>query len=177
MLVKRAAPELTKMALRLFHLHVNAATNERFFSQTGLTHTPLRNRLSNATVTKIAQLRAELHRHRPKRKKAHVVVPPQGADAIASGRFTEGQTQPTTQEEFLDLPDLSSADEFNSEVNEWFKELELEVKNGGNDDDDYDDGGGGGDVNQRTGIQSAHLYEIFGRALEPLLDESCLSEF
>ena len=73
-LVKQEASSLSKLALHLMGVSVNAAGCERSFSQMGLTHTKLRNRLGWAKTTHIAQLRQELRRDRPKRKRARVVT-------------------------------------------------------------------------------------------------------
>ncbi len=56
-LVKQEASQLSELALRLMGVSVNAAGCERSFSQMGLTHTKLRNRLGWAKTTHIAQLR------------------------------------------------------------------------------------------------------------------------
>ena len=71
-MVKKEAPELSRLALRLMAMAVNAAGCEPIFSQMGLTHTKVRNRLGFAETTHIAQLRQELHRHRAVRKKQRV---------------------------------------------------------------------------------------------------------
>ena len=79
-----AARKTAPITMPIFQIHVNAATNERFFSQTGLTHTRLRNRLAAATVTKIAQLRAELNRSKPPRKKPRIVSQSQPSASSSS---------------------------------------------------------------------------------------------
>ncbi|KAA6419296.1 MAG: hypothetical protein FRX49_10695 [Trebouxia sp. A1-2] len=53
-MVKKDAPELSQLALRLMGIAVNSAGCERLFSQMGLTHTKVRNRLGHAKVTHIA---------------------------------------------------------------------------------------------------------------------------
>ena len=63
-----------------------------------------------------------------------------------------------------DISTLTSADEFDAEVHEWFRELELEAL-----EDEDDEPGSSSSV-----IRSASLAEIFGSALEPLLSEEDL---
>ena len=50
------AGHLAKLALRLFGVGVNSASTERFFSQAGIAHTKLRNRLGHEKVTKMVQV-------------------------------------------------------------------------------------------------------------------------
>ena len=54
------ACHLARFALRLFGIGVNSASTERFFSQAGLTHTKLRNRMKHDRVTKMVQVRSML---------------------------------------------------------------------------------------------------------------------
>ena len=143
----------------IFQIHVNAATNERFFSQTGLTHTRLRNRLVAATVTKIAQLRAELNRSKPPRKKPRIVSQSQPSASSSS----QGQVDDNN----LDLDTLTSADEFEAEVNEWMNELALEAASS---DDSVP-------LMETPAIQKAKLSSIFGSALQPLSNEDLLANY
>ncbi|DBB03137.1 TPA: hypothetical protein ACH3X1_013368 [Trebouxia sp. C0004] len=110
-MVKREAPELCQLALRLMAMAVNAAGCERVFSQMGLTHTKLRKRLGFAKVTHLAQLRQELHRHREARKKKKMVAT---ASATASASTptsasTSGSTRdlPDPQDQLMDLDALT----------------------------------------------------------------------
>ena len=117
--------------------------------------------MAHATVTKIAKLRAHLHRDRPKRKKKPVVVQ-QSAD---EARNTTSLSNPDADDDGLDdISTLTSADEFDAEVHEWFRELELEAL-----EDEDDEPGSCSSV-----IRSVPLAEIFGSALEPLLSEEDL---
>ncbi|KAL3130247.1 hypothetical protein ABBQ38_008544 [Trebouxia sp. C0009 RCD-2024] len=87
-LVKHEASQLSKLALCLMGVSVNAAGCDRSFSQMGLTHTKLRNRLGWAKTTHIAQLRQELHRDRPKRKRARVLTAVDSAHSAAAENST-----------------------------------------------------------------------------------------
>jgi len=51
-----AAKDLAKLALRLFGIGINSASTERHFSQAGIAHTKLRNRLGYEKVTKMVQV-------------------------------------------------------------------------------------------------------------------------
>ena len=80
--------------------------------------------MSHVTVTKIARLHAELHRDLPRRKKKPVVVDP----AASSSSALVPSTAPSDADDaFLDLDALTSAAEFDAEVNEWFQELQREA--------------------------------------------------
>ncbi|DBA82624.1 TPA: hypothetical protein ACH3X1_006872 [Trebouxia sp. C0004] len=118
-LQSKDAPELCQLALRLMGIAMNSAGCERLFSQMGLTHTKVRNRLGHAKVTHIAQLRQELHRHRPTRKKAQVMA---GAAASSS------QTRQQSESQLMDLDALTSAPEFHMTVNAWMADIDAEQR-------------------------------------------------
>ena len=146
-------------------LHVNAATNERFFSQTGLTHTKLRSQMSHVTVTKIARLRAELYRDLPCRKKKPVVVEP----AASSSSAPVPSAAPSDADDaFLDLDTLTSAAEFDAEVNEWFQELQREALD---EDPEWEED------EPAKAIQNAPLAKICGHALQPLVSEEQVAAY
>lgn len=50
------AKALARIALRLFGVSVNSASTERHFSQAGIIHNKLRNRLGHKKVTKMVQV-------------------------------------------------------------------------------------------------------------------------
>ena len=162
-LVKKEARQLSKMALRLMGVSVNAANCERTFSQMGLTHTKLRNRLGWAKTTHIAQLRQELHRHRPARKRKHVVA----ADDSNSSAAAE-KPRPS-EDQLMDLDALTSASEFRLTVNDWIAELEAEeTQTAGFNLAAY---------THTPAVVKAPLGSIFGSALMPLLDDDNVSNF
>lgn len=121
-LVKQEASQLSKLALRLMGVSVNAAGCERSFSQMGLTHTKLRNRLGWANTIHIAQLRQELHRDRPTRKHARVVA----ADDSTSSAAAE-KPKPA-EDQLMDMKALTSAAEFRLTVNEWIADIDAEER-------------------------------------------------
>ena len=90
--VKQDAQQLSKLALRLMWVSVNADGCERWFVQMGVTHTKLRNTLGWAKTTHIAQLRQELHRNRPTRKHACVVAANDSNSAAAAENPSEQET-------------------------------------------------------------------------------------
>ena len=102
-LVKSEASQLSKLALRLMGVSVNAAGCERAFSQMGSIHTKLRNRLGWAKTTYIAQLRQELHRDRPKRNRARVVTAVDSANSAAAEKSTPAE------DSLMDVETLISA--------------------------------------------------------------------
>ena len=79
---------LSKLALHLLSVSVNSARCETAFSQMGLTHTKLHNRLGHAKTTQIVQVRQQLHRDRPPRTKSQVV------DPLHSGNSGEQAAKP-----------------------------------------------------------------------------------
>lgn len=172
-MVKREAPELCQLALRLMAMAVNAAGCERVFSQMGLTHTKLRNRLGFAKVTHLAQLRQELHRHREARKKKKMVATASAsASASAStSASTSGRTRdlPDAQDQLMDLDALTSADEFRLAVNEWFGDLDAEDRLAGMENfPAYQDS---------SAVVKTTLSSLFGSALMPILTEEAASSY
>ena len=173
-LVKDDAPELSQLALRLMGITVNAAGCERAFSQMGVAHTKLRNRLGWAKTTQIAQLRQELHRDRPARKKAPVVA---GADAGPSASTREAgdaeadssaPTRQTAESQLLDADVFTSAAEFDLTVNEWIAGIDAEERQAaGFDMTAYKD---------CTATLKAPLGSIFAGAL-PMLDDESFSAY
>ena len=154
---KKDAPELCQLALRLMGIAVNSAGCERLFSQMGLTHTKVRNRLGHAKVTHIAQLRQELHRNRPTRKKARVVA----------GAASSSQIRHQSESQLMDLDALTSASEFHMTVNAWMADIDAEQR-------------------QATTIPAYQnteaatkdtLSNIFAPALLPLLDDDSVSSY
>lgn len=172
-MVKKEAPELSQLAICLMAVAVNAAGCERIFSQMGLTHTKVRNRLGFAKTTHIAQLRQELHRDRAVRKKARMV-----ASASASASATDTQLQSladstaithTAEDQLMDLDALTSADEFRLAVNEWFGELDAQDRPASMDScPAYQD---------TTAVVKAPLSDLFGSALMPILTEEAASTY
>ena len=77
------------------------------------THTKLRNRLGWAKSTHIAQLRQELHRDRPQRKRARVVT----ADDSSSSAAAEKSSP--AQDSLMHVETLTSATEFRLTVNAY----------------------------------------------------------
>ncbi|DBA97273.1 TPA: hypothetical protein ACH3X1_015018 [Trebouxia sp. C0004] len=111
-LVKNEASQLSKLALPLMGVSVNAAGCERTFSQMGLTHTKLCDRLSWAKTTHIAQLRQELHRNRAKRNR------PRAVTAVDSANSAAAEMSTPAEESLMDVETLTSATEFRLTVNE-----------------------------------------------------------
>ncbi|KAL0035364.1 hypothetical protein WJX77_003237 [Trebouxia sp. C0004] len=157
-MVKKDAPELCQLALRLMRVAVNSAGCERMFSQMGLTHTKVRNRLAHAKVTHIAQLRQELHRSRPTRKKAPVV---------AGGAASSSQIRHQSGSQLMDLDALTSASEFHVTVNAWTADIDAEER-------------------QATTILAYQntqattkdtLSNIFAPSLLPLLDDDSITSY
>ena len=114
--MKSEAPQLCKLALQLTAMRVNAAGCERIFSQMGLTHTKLRNRLGYAKTTHIAQLKQELHRHRQPRKRARAEVTASGSAAGIEPSITHAVS--AAEDQPMDIDVLLSSLEFRSSVNE-----------------------------------------------------------
>lgn len=162
-LVKHEASQLSKLALRLMGVSVNAAGCERSFSQMGLTHTKLRNRLGWAKTTHIAQLRQELHRDRPKRKRPRVVTAVDSAHSAAAEKATPAE------DSLMDVETLTSASEFRLTVNEWLADMEAEeTQAAGFNLAAYMD---------TPAVVKAPLSSIFGSALMPLLDEDNINTY
>ena len=166
-LVKSEAPQLCKLALRLMAMGVNAAGCERIFSQMGLTHTKLRNRLGYAKTTHIAQLRQELHRHRQPRKRARAVVTASGSAAGSEPSSTH--TGSAAEDQLMDIDVLLSGSEFRSNVNEWLDELDAENRDAAIANMPAYSASGA--------IVSAPLSNIFGSALPSLVDDDSLSRY
>jgi hypothetical protein len=162
-LVKQEASQLSELALRLMGVSVNAAGCERSFSQMGLTHTKLRNRLGWAKTTHIAQLRQELHRDRPKRKRARVVTAVDSANSAATDRSTPAE------DSLMDVETLTSATEFRLTVNEWLADIDAEeTQAAGFNLAAYMDS---------PAVVKAPLSSIFGSALLPLLDDDTVNTY
>ncbi len=162
-LVKQEANSLSKLALRLMEVSVNAAGCERSFFQMGLTHTKLRNRLGWAKTTHIAQLRQELHRDRPKRKRAHVVTAVDRAKSAAAEKSTPAE------DSLMDVETLTSATEFRLTVNEWLAGIDAEeTQAAGFNLAAYMDS---------PAVVKAPLSSIFGSALLPLLDDDTIDTY
>ena len=160
-LVKNEAPQLSKLALRLMGVSVNAC--ERSFSQMGLTHTKLWNRLGWAKTTHIAQLRQELHRDRPARKRARVVAAVDSAQPAAAEKSTPAA------DSLMDLEALTSASEFRLTVHEWLADIDAEeTQAAGFNLAAYMDS---------PAIVKAPLSSIFGSALMPLLDDNTVDAY
>ena len=122
-MVKKEAPELSQLAIRLMAVAVNAAGCERIFSQMG---SKVRNRLGFAKTTHIAQLRQELHWHRAVRKKARMVASASASDTELQPLADSTAVTHTAEDQLMDLDALTSADKFRLAVNEWFGELDAE---------------------------------------------------
>ena len=162
-LVKHEASQLSKLALRLMGVSVNAAGCERSFSQMGLTHTKLRNRLGWAKTTHIAQLRQELHRDRPKRKRPRVVTAVDIANSAAVEKSTPAENS------LMDVETLTSATEFRLTVNEWLADIDAEeTQAAGFNLAAYMDS---------PAVVKAPLSSIFGSALLPLLDDDTIDTY
>ena len=86
----------------------------------GLTHTKLCNRLGWAKTTHIAQLRQELHRDRPKRKRPGVATAGDSANSAAVEKSTPAENS------LMDVETLTSATEFGLTVNEWLAGIDAE---------------------------------------------------
>ena len=168
-MVKKEAPELSQLAIRLMAVAVNAAGCERIFSQMGLTHTKVRNRLGFAKTTHIAQLRQELHRHRAVRKKARMVASASASDTELQPLADSTAVTHTAEDQLMDLDALTSADEFRLAVNEWFGELDAEDRLASMDScPAYQD---------ITAVVKAPLNDLFGSALMPILTEETASTY
>ena len=175
------APQLSKLALHLMSVSVNSAGCERAFSQMGLTHTKLRNRLGHAKTTHIVQVRQELHRDRPARKKSQVVDPlhsgnngQQAAEPAASSAETRSaaastseQDIPVGEDQLYDLDAFTSGSEFRLTVNEWLADLDAEDAQA-SQVSAYADS---------PAILKAPLSQIFGSALLPLLDDQSAASY
>ena len=162
-LVRNEATQLSKLALRLMGVSVNAAGCERSFSQMGLTHTKLQNRLGWAKTTHIAQLRQDLHRDRPTRKRARVVT------AVDSAKPAAAEKSTPAADSLMDLETLTSASEFRLTVNEWIANIEAEeMQAAGFNLAAYMDS---------PAVVKAPLRSIFGSALMPLLDDDTMDAY
>ena len=162
-LVQNEASQLSKLGLRLLGVSVNAAGCERSFSQMGLTHTKLRNRLGWAKTTHIAQLRQELHRNRAKRKRARVVT------AVDSAKAAAAETSTPAEDSLMDVDTLTSATEFRLTVNEWLADIDAEeTQAAGFNLAAYMDS---------PAVVKAPLSSIFGSALMPLLDDDTIDTY
>ena len=162
-LVKHEASQLSKLALRLMGVSVNAAGCERSFSQMGLTHTKLRNRLGWAKTTHIAQLRQELHRNRPKRKRPRVATAVDSTNSAAVEKSTPAENS------LMDVETLTSATEFRLTVNEWLADIDAEeTQAAGFNLAAYMDS---------PAVVKAPLSSIFGSALMPLLDDDTIDTY
>ena len=92
-----------------------------------------------------------------------------------AGEFIVSQSQPSASsssqgqvdDDNLDLDTLTSADEFEAEVNEWMNELALEAASS---DDSVP-------LMETPAIQKAKLSSIFGSALQPLSNEDLLANY
>lgn len=116
-MVADEAPQLSKLALRLFGVSINAAGDERFFSQTGLTHSKLRNRLQHHKVTSVARLRADLNRQMQQsrvRPRCVLTYDPEPAADVASTA--------TIEDDSLDMDNLTSAAEFDEAIDAFMSE-------------------------------------------------------
>ena len=132
-MVKKIAPELSQLAIRFMAKAVNAAGCERIFSQMGLTHTKVRNRLGFAKTTHIAHLGQELQRHTAVRKKARVVASASASDTQPKPLTDSTSVTHTAEDQLMDLDALTTADEFRLAVNEWFGDLDAEDRLAGMD--------------------------------------------
>ncbi|DBA66311.1 TPA: hypothetical protein ACH3X2_002561 [Trebouxia sp. C0005] len=145
------------LALRLMGIAVNSAGCERLFSQMGLTHIKVRNRLGHAKVTHTAQLRQELHRNRPTRKKARVVA----------GAASTSQIRHQSESQLMDLDALTSASKFHMTVNAWMADIDAEQKQATTIP-----------AYQNTeAVTKDTLGNIFAPALLPLLDDDSVSSY
>jgi hypothetical protein len=130
-MVKTTAAQLSGFALRLHGVGINGTGDERFFSQTGLTHTKLRNRLSNDKVTAIARLRHDLNLHmNVKRKRTQCVV---SHDPVAPTDDTDDSaaTAPPLEEDAtLDEATPVTAEEFDAAldffIGDWVMDKNIE---------------------------------------------------
>ena len=158
---KNEACQLSKLALRLMGVSVNAAGRERSFSQMGLTHAKLRNRLGWAKTTHIAQLRQELHRDRPKRKRPRAVTAVDSANSAAAEHSTPAE------DSLMAVPTLTSATEFRLTVNEWLADFD-ETQAAGFNLAAYMDS---------PAVVKAPLSSIFGSALVPLIVDDTINTY
>jgi len=142
---------------------VNAAGCERCFSQMDLTHTKLRNRLGWAKTTHIAQLRQELHRDRPTRKRARVVAADDSNSSAAVEKLKPAGDQ------LMDLDALASASEFRLTVNEWIADLDAEETQAA--------AFNLAAYTHSPAVEKAPLSSIFGSAFVPLLDDDNVNGF
>ena len=123
--VKHEASQLSKLALRLMGLSVNAAGCERTFSQMGLTHTRLRNRLGWAKTTHTLLSSGKNCTgtwDRPKRKGARVVTADDSSNSAAAEKSSPAQ------DSLMDVKILTSATEFRLTVNEWLADIDAKEK-------------------------------------------------
>ena len=143
----------------------------------GLTHTKLHNRLGHAktTYTHIVQVRQELHRDKPARKKSQVVDPlhsgnsaqqaakpaDSSAQTKAAAASSSEQDIPVGEDQLYDLDAFTSGSEFRLTVNEWLADLDAEDAQA-SQVSAYADS---------PAILKAPLSQSFGSALLPLLDE------
>eukprot|EP00611_Tribonema_gayanum_P013282 TRINITY_DN240_c0_g1_i4.p1 TRINITY_DN240_c0_g1~~TRINITY_DN240_c0_g1_i4.p1 ORF type:complete len:602 (-),score=156.97 TRINITY_DN240_c0_g1_i4:75-1880(-) len=113
--VRGRAPQLAKLALRLYGVCINAAGDERFFSQTGLTHTKIRNRLGQGVVTDIARVKAELNGNQRKRARKEVTVVGDASQEVPAAEQAEAQDEPAG--DAIDEDTVASS-------SEWFDAIE-----------------------------------------------------
>ena len=162
-LVKHEASQLSKLALRLMGVSVNAAGCERSFSQMGLTHIKLRNRLGWAKTTHIAMLRQDLHRNRPKRNRPHVVTAGDSPNSAAVEKSTPAENS------LMDVETLTSTTEFRMTVNEWLADIDAEeTQAAGFNLAAYMDS---------PAVVKAPLSKSFGSTLMPLLDDDTIDTY
>ena len=117
--------QLAKVAKRLYEIGVNAACDERFFSQAGIVHSKLRNRLQHDKVTMMVQVKAMLHAGHSAlgKRQADGSSRPTIEPATSSGAVRRS-TSAQADSDDLTLPDIiADQDEFDEAVNEWFAEL------------------------------------------------------
>lgn len=130
--MRGGAPQLSQLALRLFSIFINAAGDERFFSQTGLTHSKLRNRLGHAKVTSIARVRAELNHdlNQARAKRARCAVATfKSTDGISTSGPEGDNAEPSDAS--LDEGALASAAEVDESIDifmaDWLDNTRLDV--------------------------------------------------
>ena len=169
-MVKSITPELTQLALRLMGIAINSAGNERLFSQMGLTHTKLRNRLGHAKVTLIAKLRQELHRHRQGRKRKAVVAASDTGPSTRSNSDGPRTAHEKAQDQLMDEDALTSAEELRLTFNAYFAEIDEENRAAGVTEEIPA-------YIHSAAILKTTLSSVFGSTLLPLLTEESLGFF
>ena len=159
-LVDKHVPLLSKLALRLFGIAVNPVAAERFFSQAGIIHTKLRHRAGHERVTTMAQVRAELHRHRPTRKRKFASLSGGAAAQERGAEQTAAAGQLGTADTALFEADaILSQEELDQVVMEWFEEL---------DDEEIPDASAVVVAGEAQLLLKSPLSYIFGSPLEAL---------